>query len=71
MHTGCVTSARLLGVVSVGLAAVYWVDPADFIESMVPWVVAGYCGWVGSMVVLIAAERVIAPGRKQDDPPPK
>ncbi|HYH65929.1 MAG TPA: hypothetical protein VD866_14615 [Urbifossiella sp.] len=69
LHSGRAIRAFSLGVVSVGLAAMYWLDPLNIIDSVMPVVVACYFGWVGSMVVLIAAALTVPDDRERDEPP--
>ena len=80
VHLGAAIGARwlvlrllalmlLMGGTSVALAVLRLCDPLPLFGSAVPWVVAVYCGWVGSMVVLIAAPRLVAPDRERGEPP--
>ena len=69
LRAGRVAEANSLGVVSVGLAAMYWLDPGGVHERDVLRRAAGYCVWVASMVVLVAAPRLVAPDRERDESP--
>jgi len=69
LRKGRVAKAKLMGVVSVVMAVLYWCNPVPFIDSVMPVLAVGYCGWVGSMVMLIVAPRLTAPDPERDEPP--